>query len=123
MQNPEVPLPPRDAALAAQSQISWWLMAVLLMLGTIVLYWPAMQCDFVNLDDGLHVTSNALIQKGLTWEGVKWVLGHPVANNWHPLTALSHMAVCQMCGLNPWGHHLTNVLLHALNAGLLFALL
>jgi protein O-mannosyl-transferase len=106
-----------------KSQIIWWLMAVLLVLGTIVLYWPAMQCEFVNLDDGLHVTSNVLIQKGLTWEGVKWVLGHPVANNWHPLTALSHMVVCQMCGLNPWGHHLTNVLLHALNAGLLFALL
>jgi Tfp pilus assembly protein PilF len=122
-QKAEVPLPPRDAALAAQSQIPWWLLALLLTLGTIVLYWPAMQCDFVNLDDGLHVTSNVLIQNGLTWAGVKWVLGHPVANNWHPLTALSHMAVCQMCGLNPWGHHLTNVLLHALNAGLLFVLL
>ena len=42
---------------------------------------------------------------------------------WHPLTVLSHMAVCQVFGLNPWGHHLTNVLLHALNAGLVFALL
>ena len=130
MQKVEVPLPPQAAALTAQSeignrksQIPWWLMGVLLVLGTVALYWPATRCDFVNLDDSLHVTSNVLVQKGLTWEGIRWVLLHPVANNWHPLTALSHMAVCQMCGLNPWGHHLANVLLHALNAGLVFALL
>ena len=130
MQKVEVPLPPQATALTAQSeignrksQIPWWLMGVLLVLGTVALYWPATRCDFVNLDDSLHVTSNVLVQKGLTWEGISWVLLHPVANNWHPLTALSHMAVCQMCGLNPWGHHLANVLLHALNAGLVFALL
>jgi Flp pilus assembly protein TadD len=98
-------------------------MGVLLVLGTAVLYWPATRCDFVNLDDSLHVTSNVLVQKGLTWEGLRWIFLHPVANNWHPLTALSHMAVCQVCGLNPWGHHLANVVVHALNAGLVFALL
>ena len=48
---------------------------------------------------------------------------NPVCWNWHPVTVLSHMLDCQMFGLNPWGHHLTNVLLHALNAGLVFVLL
>jgi tetratricopeptide (TPR) repeat protein len=33
------------------------------------------------------------------------------------------MAVYQVCGLKPWGHHLANVLLHALNAALIFVLL
>jgi tetratricopeptide (TPR) repeat protein len=33
------------------------------------------------------------------------------------------MSDCQLFGLRPWGHHLTSVLLHALNAGLVFALL
>ena len=33
------------------------------------------------------------------------------------------MLVCQVFGLAPWAHHLTNVLLHALNAALVFALL
>jgi hypothetical protein len=33
------------------------------------------------------------------------------------------MLDCQLFGLNPWGHHLTSVLLHALNAALVFALL
>ncbi len=44
--------------------------------------------------------------------------------NWHPLTWLSHMLDCQMFGLNrPGGHHLTNVLLHATSAVLLFLVL
>ena len=30
------------------------------------------------------------------------------------------MLDCQLFGLKPWGHHLTNVLLHALNAALVF---
>ena len=28
-----------------------WLMAALLALVTIGLYWPAMRCDFINFDD------------------------------------------------------------------------
>ena len=62
-------------------------------------------------------------KSGLTWESIKWAFLNPVAGNWHPLTVLSHMVDCQLFGLKPWGHHLTNVLLHALNAGLVFVLL
>ena len=100
-----------------------WLMAVLLVLVTIALYWPATRSDFVNYDDPVYVTANPHVQGGLTWEGVKWAFGNPVSRNWHPLTVLSHMLDCQLFGLNPWGHHLTNVLLHALNTVLVFLLL
>jgi tetratricopeptide (TPR) repeat protein len=37
------------------------------------------------------------------------------AANWHPLTWLSHMLDCRLHGLDPAGHHLTNLLLHVLN--------
>jgi protein O-mannosyl-transferase len=100
-----------------------WLVAVMLVLGTMALYWPATRCEFINVDDDKHVTASLLVQKGLTLEGIKWVFLNPSPDNWHPLTALSHMAVCQVCGLNPWAHHLVNVMLHALNTGLVFALL
>jgi tetratricopeptide (TPR) repeat protein len=99
-----------------------WLTGGLLVLVTVAGYWPAMQCDFVNYDDGLYVTSNAHIQAGLTWASIRWACFSPVCCTWHPLTLLSHMLNCQMFGLKPWWHHLTNVLLHALNAGLVFAL-
>ncbi len=87
------------------------------------LYWPATRCDFVNYDDDTYVTDNAHVISGLTWENVQWACWNPVTANWHPLTVWSHMADCQLFGLKPWGHHLTNVLLHALNAALVFVLL
>ena len=45
------------------------------------------------------------------------------ADNWHPLTWLSHALDCQLYGLNPGGHHLTNLLFHTLNVVILFLLL
>jgi len=98
-------------------------MAVLLVLVTIALYWPATHHDFLNFDDNQYVLDNPHVNSGLTWENARWALGSGYAENWHPVTWLSHMLDCQMFGLKPWGHHLTNVLLHALNAGLVFALL
>ena len=95
----------------------------MLALVTTAIYWPATRCDFVNLDDPVHVTAVAQVQKGLSLEGIRWAFLNPVATNWHPLTVLSHMLDCQIFGLQPWGHHLANVLLHALNAGLVFLLL
>jgi hypothetical protein len=98
-------------------------MAVLLVLVTVALYWPVTGHDFVDFDDQAYVTENPQVQGGLSWAGVKWACLNPVCGNWHPLTVLSHMADCQVFGLNPWGHHLTNALLHALNAMLVFGLL
>jgi hypothetical protein len=109
--------------IGAWSSIPSWVPAALLFVATIALYWPAMRCDFVNYDDQDYVTENVHVRAGLSWENLKWAFLNPVSNHWHPLTVLSHMAVCQVVGLNPWGHHLANVLLHALNVALVFVLL
>ena len=98
-------------------------MAALLVLVTIALYWPATRHDFVNYDDDMYVTDNSHVTRGLTLENAQWAFRTANAANWHPVTWLSHMLDCQLFGLNPWGHHLTSVLLHALNAMLVFALL
>jgi len=112
-----------SAPIMAGSRFPAWLIAVLLMLVTIALYWPAMRCGFVNFDDNVYVTQNPHVQSGLNWEGVKWAFLNPVVANWTPLTVLSHMLDCQLFGLQPWGHHLTSVLLHAVNTVLVFLLL
>ncbi len=98
-------------------------MVALLVLATVILYWPATRNEFVNFDDVQYVLDNVHVTGGLTWENVKWAFQSGYASNWHPLTWLSHMADCQMFGVEPWGHHLTSVLLHAVNVALLFALL
>jgi Flp pilus assembly protein TadD len=101
-------------------RIPVWLPAGLLLLLTLAVFWPATRCDFINVDDQAYVTANPHVQAGLTLASVKWAFLNPVSANWHPLTMLSHMLDCQLYGLKPWGHHLTSVLLHALNAMLVF---
>jgi Flp pilus assembly protein TadD len=101
-------------------RISVWLSAGFLFLLTLAVFWPATRCGFVNFDDQAYVTANAHVQTGLTLANAKWAFLHPVSANWHPLTMLSHMLDCQLFGLKPWGHHLTSVLWHALNAVLVF---
>jgi tetratricopeptide (TPR) repeat protein len=102
-------------------------MGLLLALITLLVYLPAARDGFVNYDDRDYVTENSVVQKGLTWTGIKWAFttvftnGH--ASYWHPLTWLSHMVDCELFGLNPGAHHLVNVLFHTANVVLLFLLL
>jgi tetratricopeptide (TPR) repeat protein len=99
------------------------LLGAALALLTLAAYLPALHNGFVNLDDGLYVTGNPQVQKGITRAGGAWALTANVANNWHPLTLLSHQLDCQLFGLNPAGHHATSLLLHLVNTLLLFAVL
>ena len=94
-----------------------------LVIVTLAVYWQVLNHDFVDFDDDIYVTENPHVQKGLTIEGIKWAFTTTHAANWHPLTWLSHMLDCEIFGLNPSGHHLTNLLLHLGNTLLLFFIL
>jgi tetratricopeptide (TPR) repeat protein len=74
-------------------------------------------------DDTVYVVQNAPIHRGLTWEGVRWAFGGVHLGFWHPLTLMSHMLDVSCFGLDPAGHHLTAVLLHAANVLLCFLVL
>lgn len=89
-------------------------------LGTLALYSPVSQFDFINYDDPDYVTANRHARDGLSWQGLRWAFTTFHAGNWHPLTWLSHMADCQLFGLNPAAHHAVNALLHAASAVVLF---
>ena len=78
---------------------------------------------FVVLDDREYVIANSHVHGGLSWSTIKWAFVSTEAANWHPLTWLSHALDYQLFALNPVGHHLDSVLIHALNAVLLFLLL
>jgi tetratricopeptide (TPR) repeat protein len=102
-----------------------WKIMALLAAATIAVFWQVSLHEFVNFDDPAYVTYNPMVQQGLTWSGVSWAFGnlHGDATYWHPMTWLSHMLDCQLFGLKPAGHHLSSVLLHALNVLLLFVVL
>jgi tetratricopeptide (TPR) repeat protein len=84
---------------------------------------PALKCPFLCFDDPDYVTSNSHVKAGFTWSGVRWAVSSTEAGNWHPVTWMSHMLDCQMYGLAPRGHHLSNVMIHAANTALVFLLL
>jgi tetratricopeptide (TPR) repeat protein len=90
---------------------------------TIALYSPVIGHPFIVLDDNDYVTGNLHIHGGLSWRTIAWAFTSTTAANWHPLTWLSHVLDYQLFELNPWGHHLDSVLIHAGNVVLLFLLL
>ncbi len=97
--------------------------ALLLVLGTLLLYLPVCHYPFVNYDDDDYVTNNPIVQNGLTWSGVAWAFTTWHAANWHPLTWLSLMADCQFFGTDAGAFHAVNALFHAANSVLLLLLL
>jgi tetratricopeptide (TPR) repeat protein len=108
-------------AVRARPGLPVWLMAGLLAVVTVSLYWPATHCDFVLDDDPEFLTENPHVQGGLSWEGVKWAFGNTQqAGYWAPLMWLSHMLAWHFFGMHAWGHHLVNVLLHAANTTTVF---
>jgi len=90
---------------------------------TLALYNPVNRHPFVNYDDDRYVTENPHVHQGLTADTFKWALTSTEQANWHPLTWMSHALDVSLFRLNPVGHHFTSVLLHAVNAMLLFLLL
>ncbi len=99
------------------------LISMLLILAILVTYGQARNIDFIGYDDELYVTENLNVQEGLTVKGLNWAFTTFHSANWHPLTWVSHMIDCELYGLNPMGHHWTNLILHIANTILLFLVL
>jgi len=87
------------------------------------IYSPIRNYPFLNYDDQEYVTRNPHVQAGLTSKTFTWAWTATDAYNWHPLTWLSHSLDQQLYGFNAGGHHLTSLILHCVNALLLFLLL
>ncbi len=97
--------------------------SLFLVISIFCVYWQVRNFSFVNFDDRQYITGNYYVQAGLTFESIRWSFTAVHANNWHPITWLSHMLDSQIYGMNPGHHHMTNVLFHILNTVLLFLVL
>jgi Flp pilus assembly protein TadD len=96
------------------------LISVALFLASCAVFGRTCWNGFFTLDDSVYVQGNTHVFRGLSWDNTHWAFTAFYAGNWHPLTWLSLQADSQFLGTNPWGYHLTNVLLHAANGVLLF---
>ena len=86
----------------------------------LAVFWPATGYDFIGLDDYRYVVNNPPVTAGLSWAGVRWAFTTVYEDWWLPLLWISYMADTELFGTGPFGYHLTNILLHALNSALLF---
>ncbi|MEN6406833.1 MAG: hypothetical protein ABFC77_10205, partial [Thermoguttaceae bacterium] len=117
-----VPSEPVAVPPASSATRRWLAPAICgaLALAVFLVFGQTLGHKFVNIDDPPYICENPMVQRGLSLPGTAWAFTAFHSSNWHPITWLSHMVDCQLYGLRPWGHHLTNVLLHAANAVLLF---
>jgi Tfp pilus assembly protein PilF len=99
------------------------LICLALAVSTFIAYEPIRHNDFVQYDDYTYVLENTNVKGGITLRSVIWAFTKSYEANWHPITWLSHMLDCEIYGLNPLGHHITNLLIHIANTLLLFLLL
>lgn len=94
-----------------------------LFLLALMLYWKTVDFKFIpSWDDSEYVIDNIYI-RGLTFENLKVIFGTTLLGNYAPLHLLSYSLDYSLWGPDPKGYHLTNALLHGLNAALAFALL
>jgi tetratricopeptide (TPR) repeat protein len=94
--------------------------AFLIFVVAFATYWQVLSAGFLNWDDDAYVFANSMVPKGISWDGIVWSFSTFNVGNWHPLTMLSLMVDAHLFGLNPFGFHFTNIVLHAANSALVF---
>ncbi len=113
---PERPLAEGMAGLLRAVANRPWLFALLLVSATIVAYLPVWHAGLI-WDDGSFVVNHPLIHRA---DGLYrfWFSTEPV--DYYPVTSTMLWVEWRLWGANPLGYHLVNVLVHSLNAVLLW---
>lgn len=112
--------------LTCQRRFQWncVLVCAVIFTVTLAIFSQARNHAFINLDDTIYIVENANVATGLNFANIKWAFTSfdNAAGLYLPVAFLSHMVDVQLYGLNPGGHHLTNVFIHAVAAVLLLLL-
>jgi tetratricopeptide (TPR) repeat protein len=119
--NPPEAAPPATEQAGLRPARFW--PAVLLFIITALLFLRATKAAFLVYDDTTFVTRNPHVTTGVTLDNLRNAFVGMDEVNWEPLTTISHMLDCQIFKLEPWGHHLVSILIHAFDTAGLFLLL
>ena len=88
---------------------------------TFAVFSPALRYGFILWDDDRNLLTNPSY-RGLGWAQIHWAFTSAVMGHWIPITWLTFGVDHALWGMNAFGYHLTNVLLHAANAALFYLL-
>src|SRR6185312_12750376 len=98
-----------------------WFFVFLLFAATILAYQPAWTAGYI-WDDDKYVTGNPLLSMPHGWQHI-WFSPKDTPSQYFPLTYTALRIEHGLWGLNPAGYHWFNILLHAINALLVWQLL
>ena len=99
-----------------------WSLILILFLAILGTYYESLPYPFLNLDDPYYICENPFI-RDLTWKGIYSIFSQPIVDNYFPLQIISYALDYQIWHVQPFGYRLHNVILHVLNAVLVFFLL
>jgi protein O-mannosyl-transferase len=88
---------------------------------TFVAFVPALSADFVSWDDERNFLTNPHY-RGLGLEQLRWMWTTTLLGHYVPLSWMTLGVDFTLWGMSPRGYHLTNLLIHAANAVLVFLL-
>jgi protein O-mannosyl-transferase len=77
--------------------------------------------EFLRYDDEIAISTNSHLRP-FSVDTILWLFTHSYFQSYAPVTLLSHAVDVAVWGEDARGHHLTNVILHSLNSGLLLVL-
>jgi tetratricopeptide (TPR) repeat protein len=100
-----------------------WLLALLIGAAVVAVYAPAVDFPFVAWQDDVGLLQNKAVRAGLSAESVGWAFTETWGSSHGPLAIASHLLDFTLFGSDAGGHHATSILLHALNAMLVFGVL
>ncbi len=97
------------------------LFPALVALLTLAAFLPALQNNWVNWDDTDNFLQNPAY-RGLGWAELKWMWTTQLLRHYIPLSWMTLGLDYELWGMNPFGYHLTSVLLHTANAVVFYLL-
>lgn len=92
---------------------------LLVFASTVLAFLPALRGGFVNWDDTAAFVTNPFF-RGLSPDHLAWMFTTGLLGHYQPLAWVTYAVDHALWGLDPFGYHLTSLLLHALNAALLY---
>ncbi len=108
-------------ALPADGMVSRWGIPLAVAAFTFIVFLPALKNGFVNWDDDKNFLGNYLY-RGLGWEQLKWMFTTFHTGPYQPVSWMTYGLDYLIWGMDPFGYHLTNVLLHSANAAIFYLL-
>lgn len=115
-------VPAQAQGARARARILAWAPVVMpyaLAVIALLVFLPSLWNDFVEWDDHINLLENKHY-RGLGWTHIRWMFTSALMGHYIPVTWLTFGLDYTLGGMNPFGYHLTNVLVHAASTALFY---